>query len=172
MKNHHCPDKSGRRCLLRLGEYEQVNVLSYSTASKERWCLQRWTGAAAPVRSAPKEAVGLSAQPTSLPGAGGKPEPRIFGSNWTFPCGLNEAWDLPKSGLTSLKTIIKPPSVWLVRCPQEGNKCCISYQLKYIFDTVHTILLRGLLLELWCCSRISSSALPHTVIIFAERIAS
>lgn len=37
---------------------------------------------------------------------------------------------------------------------------------------MHTILLRGLLLELSCCSCIYSSALPHTVIIFAESITS
>lgn len=89
MKNHHCPDKSGRQCLLRLRESKQINILSYSvllfSASKERWCRQRRTGAAARARSAPTAAAGLSAQTTSLPGANDKLEPSLFVSNWSFP---------------------------------------------------------------------------------------
>ena len=82
MENHHCTEKSGKQCLLRLGKYEQVDILSYSTlhlsASKELCGCRRRTGAAACACSAPAEAVGLSAQPTSLPRASGEPEPGLL----------------------------------------------------------------------------------------------
>lgn len=169
-KNHRCPDKTGKQNLLSLGEYKQANILSYSmflfSASKEHRCLQRRMDAAARAHSAPTEAMGLSAQSRSLPGARGKPEPSLFYSYRTVRVVPLKHETFRIQDLPSLKVITINPKC--VACMLPSGKQQKQYFLSikiYFWQYAYNSLERSpagavvLLLHLQLCTAAHSNYL-------------